>query len=123
MCIRDRIWIIECKDYPDRRVGVDEVEEFSSKLGQVAAHKGTIVTRKGFQSGAISLATSYKIGLMTLSKSIAVSICASQDASSDVYVVLYVDDFVSVDGTVNSGSSHFLTSVIDEEIAKMADFA
>jgi hypothetical protein len=62
------IWILECKDYPERNVSVDEVEEFHSKLVQVGAHKGTIFTRKGFDAGGITFARTHRIGLCTLFK-------------------------------------------------------
>ena len=62
------VWLWECKDYPDRRVSVEKVEEFRSKMTQVGAHKGTMVTRLGFQSGAVAFAKSHGIGLMTLNK-------------------------------------------------------
>jgi ribosomal protein L10 len=62
------IWIWECKNYPNRNVSVDEVEEFHDKLRQVGAHKGTIVSRFGFATGAVTLAKSYGIALLTLEK-------------------------------------------------------
>lgn len=34
------IWLWECKDYPDRNVSVDEIEEFHHKLTQVGRIKG-----------------------------------------------------------------------------------
>jgi Restriction endonuclease len=74
------IWIWECKDYPSRSVTVDEVEEFHSKMKQVSAHKGTVVTRSGFQSGAINFAKSNGIGLMTLNKEKQFAFAMSQDA-------------------------------------------
>jgi hypothetical protein len=74
------VWLWECKDYPDRKVSVDEVEELQEKRNQVGAHKATIVTRLGFQLGAIRLAKSYRIGLMTLYKKRAWAVAFSQDA-------------------------------------------
>jgi hypothetical protein len=64
------IWIWECKDYPDRKVSVDEVEEFFSKLLQIGlgSVKGTIVTRVGFEAGAEAYAKSQRIGLAVLHK-------------------------------------------------------
>ena len=62
------LWIWECKNYTTRNVTVDEVEELNDKMKQVGAHKGTIATRKGFSSGAITLAKSYGIALVTLNK-------------------------------------------------------
>jgi hypothetical protein len=73
------IWIWECKDYPSSHVSVDEIEEFHHKLGQVAAHKGTVITRTGFQKSAVELAKSLRIGLMTLVKEVHTVIQMSQD--------------------------------------------
>ncbi len=73
-------WVWECKDFPTRTVSVNEVEVFADQIRQVGAHKGTIVTRKGFQPGAISLATSRGIGLMVLRKEKVFHIAFSQDA-------------------------------------------
>ncbi len=73
------IWLWECKDYPARNVTVDEVEEFHDKMTQVGAHKGTIVTRKGFASGAIKLAKSYGIALIALVKEQITGFAFSQD--------------------------------------------
>jgi hypothetical protein len=59
------VWIWECKD-EGRRVAVDEVEEFASKLQQIGVHgvKGTIASRNGFQLGAVQYAQSKHIGLL-----------------------------------------------------------
>ena len=62
------IWLWECKDYATEKVTVDEVEEFHHKLQQVGAHKGTMVTRTGFQKGGLELAKTHRIGLMVLKK-------------------------------------------------------
>ncbi len=82
------IWIWECKDYPTRNVTVDEVEEFHDKMTQVGAHKGTIVTRKGFAVGAIALARSYGIALIVLEKEQITCIAFSLDAGIIDEVVL-----------------------------------
>ncbi|MBL9087355.1 MAG: hypothetical protein JNM10_09450 [Planctomycetia bacterium] len=64
------IWVIECKDYPSRRVDVGEVEEFAQKLDQISPMrvKGTMVTRLGFQGAALNFATARGISLFTLGK-------------------------------------------------------
>jgi hypothetical protein len=58
------IWVWECKEY-GKRVPVDDVEEFDSKLQQIGANntKGTLVTCSGFQRAAIHYARNRKIGL------------------------------------------------------------
>ncbi len=74
------IWLWECKDYPNRKVKVDEIEELHSKKMQVGAHKATVVTRNGFQSSAVAFAKSNGIGLMTLNREMQFALCMSQDA-------------------------------------------
>jgi hypothetical protein len=59
------LWVIECKD-TGRKVSVDDVEEFESKLKQIKGHKGTIASRKGFASGCLKFAKNKGIGLMIL---------------------------------------------------------
>jgi hypothetical protein len=44
--------VIECKCYA-LKVDVSDVEEFHSKLDDIGAHKGIMVTTIGFQEGAI----------------------------------------------------------------------
>lgn len=52
--IRHRV-AIECKNY-NRSVGVDDVREFACKLQDVGNLIGIMVTRKGYQEGAIKTA-------------------------------------------------------------------
>jgi hypothetical protein len=58
------IWVWECKDHADP-LPVRYVEEFHAKLQQIGADrtKGTMVTRNGFQAGALAFAKSNGIGL------------------------------------------------------------
>jgi Zn-dependent peptidase ImmA (M78 family) len=59
------VWLIECKHY-DHPVPVDDVEEFFTKVQQVAAakSKAIVVTSNSFQSGALEFARSKGIGLL-----------------------------------------------------------
>ena len=59
--------LIECKDY-SHPVRVDEVEEFFTKVQQVASakSKAIIVTSSSFQSGALEFARSKGIGLLRM---------------------------------------------------------
>jgi hypothetical protein len=58
------VWIWECKNY-NKKVPVDDVEEFHSKLAQIGVNrtKGSIITPKGFDEGAFNFARSKGIGL------------------------------------------------------------
>jgi len=62
-----QLLVIECKNYK-KLVPVDDVEEFYSKLMQIAGSgiKGVIVTPYGFQEGALNYARSKNIGLVKL---------------------------------------------------------
>ena len=56
------LFIVECKCYT-HKVSVDEVEEFRTKLDDLNAHKGIMVTTVGYQSGALKTAEAYGIAL------------------------------------------------------------
>lgn len=57
------IVLVECK-YWNRKVGVQEVMVLSSRLNDVGAHKGILVTTEGFQKGAFALAKDRGIALV-----------------------------------------------------------
>lgn len=59
------LFIVECK-CSTYAVPVDDVEEFHSKLDDIGAHKGIIVTTVGFQKGAIKTAKGRGIALALL---------------------------------------------------------
>lgn len=110
------ILIWECKDYPNRNVGVDEVEEFAEKLRQVGAHKGTIVTRKGFQSGAEAVAKHYRIGLATLNKEPHCTVMFSRDAGVSLSVELTSPMAIDCSGQRWKDGSVFLEWILKREL-------
>lgn len=55
--------LIECKDWSSE-VDRDQVFTLAAKVEKLNAHKGILISGKGFQKGAISLAKEEKIGLM-----------------------------------------------------------
>jgi len=57
--------LVECKHY-GHRVPVDDVEEFHSKLDDIGAQKGILVTTIGFQEGAVKAARGRRIALALL---------------------------------------------------------
>lgn len=59
------LFLVECKCY-NHAVPVDDVEEFHSKLDDIGAHKGIMVTTVGFQKGAIKTARGRGIALALL---------------------------------------------------------
>ncbi len=61
----DILFLVECKCY-GHTVAVDDVEEFHSKLDDIGAHKGIMVTTVGFQKGAIKTAKGRGIALALL---------------------------------------------------------
>jgi len=54
---------VECKEYSGR-VKIDDVLEFASRLEDIAAHKGILVSTIGFTKGAKRVATAKGIGLV-----------------------------------------------------------
>ena len=57
--------IVECKNY-NHRVPVDDVEELHSKIDDIGAQKGILITTIGFQEGAIKAAIGRRIALALL---------------------------------------------------------
>lgn len=57
--------VIECKDYKSA-VPISDVEAFKTKLEDVGADKGVIVSSNNFQKGAIETAKAHNIELFTL---------------------------------------------------------
>jgi hypothetical protein len=57
------IILVECKYY-SRRVATNDVLEFAARIDDVSAHKGIIVTSRGFQRGAALLAKAKGIALV-----------------------------------------------------------
>jgi hypothetical protein len=63
----DLLFLVECKCY-NHAVPVDDVEEFHSKIDDIGAHKGIMVTTIGFQDGTIKTAKGRGIALALLTK-------------------------------------------------------
>lgn len=57
------IIVVECKHYR-RRVEISDVLEFASRIDDVSAHKGVMVTTVGYQEGAIRIARANRITLL-----------------------------------------------------------
>lgn len=57
------IVVVECKHYR-RRVEISDVLEFASRIDDVSAHKGVMVTTVGYQEGAIKIAKANRITLL-----------------------------------------------------------
>lgn len=57
--------IIECKCYT-HSVGIDEIQEFTTRLHDLNATKGIFVTTNSFQSGAIACAKAHNIALIRI---------------------------------------------------------
>jgi Restriction endonuclease len=55
--------LIECKCW-NQRVGLEEVLVLSGRLQDIGAHKGILVTKTGFQAGALRLARAKGIALV-----------------------------------------------------------
>jgi len=61
----DLLFLVECKCYA-HSVPVDDVEEFHSKIDDIGAHKGIMVTTFGFQEDAVKTARGRGIALALL---------------------------------------------------------
>jgi hypothetical protein len=61
----DLLCVIECKCY-NHAVPVDDVEEFHSKLDDIGAQKGIMITTVGYQDGAMRTAKGRRIALALL---------------------------------------------------------
>lgn len=59
--------VIECKDH-NKRISIEKLEAFRTKIEDVGAHKGVMVSQKGFQEGAVKVAESYNIDIFTLTE-------------------------------------------------------
>jgi hypothetical protein len=55
--------VVECKQY-QKKVGVDDLLEFRSRIEDLRAHKGIFVTSSDFQSGAVEFAEANRIALL-----------------------------------------------------------
>lgn len=62
----DYFTLVECKQW-NSNVTREKIGYFKSILDELNAHKGIVVTTKGFQKGAIEFAKSNNIGLIKLS--------------------------------------------------------
>ena len=63
--------VIECKDY-NKKVPISIIDEFHSKLLDVNANKGIVISRKGFSSKAISKA-----------KRLGITLCIADETEND----------------------------------------
>lgn len=61
------LFLVECKCYR-HKVTIDEIEEFHSKIDDIGAHRGIMVTTVGFQDGAVRTAQGRGIALALLTK-------------------------------------------------------
>jgi len=65
----DVVLLAECKWYPRRSVGKDELLEFSAVLDDIpCAHKGVVFTTVGFEQGARNHAKAQGIGLAVVAE-------------------------------------------------------
>lgn len=61
------LFLVECKCY-NHAVPVDDVEEFHSKIDDIGANKGIMITTVGFQDGTVKTAKGRGIALALLTK-------------------------------------------------------
>jgi hypothetical protein len=63
--LTEMLVLVECKQY-EKRVGVDDLLEFKSRLDDLRAQKGVFVTSSNYQSGAIEFARANRIALLVV---------------------------------------------------------
>lgn len=113
---RMKIWLtellvlVECKQY-EKRVGVDDLLEFKSRLEDIRAHKGVFVTSSGYQSGAIEFARANRIALLVVNatKELAVLYSLSQMSERE-RTLEQLDDLKKNYQTTRSGRSKRITA-------------
>jgi hypothetical protein len=85
----DYLTIVECKNWKTR-VGRNIVMELKSKIDELKAHKGILVSSNGFESGSIEYALSYGIGLIKVTSSGLVQVLSHYDGNFGPYMrILY----------------------------------
>jgi hypothetical protein len=120
--------IIECK-YWTRRVQRRNVNDFRSQLDDLGANKGIIVSRAGFDEGAIRVAEASGIGLFKLTNEefqIFLNWTGTKDNIKSAYEDLASDELAVESGSVFSGLFFpantsiwgFLTHKYGKEFAK-----
>lgn len=57
--------VVECKCYT-HKVGVDEIQEFVTRVGDINATKGIFITSNNYQSGALKCAEAHNIALVRI---------------------------------------------------------
>lgn len=115
---RMKIWLtellvlVECKQY-EKRVGIDELLEFKSRLEDLRAHKGVFVTSSGYQSGAIEFARANRIALLVVNATKELAVLYSLSRMSEKERTLeQLVDLNEVYQTAKSGYSKRVT--VDE---------
>jgi hypothetical protein len=68
---------VECKCYK-RKVGVDDILEFASRIEDIGVHKGIVITTTGYMEGAIKLASAKGISLLVA--------CAAEPDEFDIVI-------------------------------------
>ena len=59
--------VIECKSYHSKhKIGIDEIQEFNTRLNDINATKGIFVTSSSYQSGALDCARAHNIALVRI---------------------------------------------------------
>jgi len=108
---RMKIWLtellvlVECKQY-EKRVGVDDLLEFKSRIEDLRAHKGVFVTSSGYQSGAIEFARANRIALLVFNATKELAVLYSLSRPSEKERTLeQLKDLKKIYKTAESGYS------------------
>lgn len=126
------LYIVECKDYSNHKVPIDDLEEFESKVKQVTGLnvKGILITSSTFSKTALKFANSKGIMLIQVntenqSKIILYNIKRNKKILQDYPVptiadeikkVREINDFFNQKPDLNTEVKNFLTSLINGEL-------
>lgn len=92
--------LVECKNW-DSFVTREKIGYFKSIIDDLKAHKGLIITTKGFQRGAINYAQSQNIGLIKIINDKNFKAYSHADGG-----LALIDDFLIKEDTLNENLSH-----------------
>jgi hypothetical protein len=113
------IWVYECKNY-NKSVPVDDIEEFHAKLEQLELHKtkGTVVSRNGFQDGAINYAKAKGISLIRLHEEFMIRMTeAARDISNTT-----IENEITESNSTQSIASFYGYVSTGEYVESLSDF-
>lgn len=97
------LWLIECKDQTSP-IPVSKVRNFNEQVREVGGHKALFVTSNKYQSGAVNIAKSNKMGLIILNKDNSPDWIVRRSINADRYSLSKSEAYFSGNGIVDTPS-------------------